>query len=360
MKLIRKIIILIIAIILFLFGTLILLYSSYLRPVDEKSKDFKVIEIKSGMSSKEIANTLYKNKLIKNDKFFLFYLKLNGKNNLQAGTYKLSKSYPLKKIVETIEKGDIYTDDTIKITFKEGINFRGLAKVIEDNTNNTYDDVLNMLNNQDYIDSLISDYWFITDEIKNKDIYYSLEGYLFPDTYEFKNKDVTIPEIFKKLLDQMNLVLEPLKEKIENDKFTVHQLLTLASISEKEVKNTEDNPDNRKKVVSVFINRLNKKISLGSDITTRYGIKLDEGRPLTKSEYNSVNPYNTRNTNMLGLPAGPICMVSKDSIIASVERIDTNYLYFIANITTGETFFFETSREFESKKSELSKVNGGY
>ena len=101
-------------------------------------------------------------------------------------------------------------------------------------------------------------------------------------------------------------------------------------------------------------------MSLGSDITTRYGLKLDDTRPLTKSEYNSSNPYNTRNTNMLGLPVSPICMVSRSSIEASINRVDTNYLYFIANITTGETFFFETSKEFEAKKAELSKVNGGY
>lgn len=360
MKLIRKIISLVIAIILFLFGTVILLYLSYIKPVNSNNSETKIIEIKQGATTRDIANILYNNKLIKNDKFFLFYLKLNNKNRLQAGTYKLSSRYPLKKIVEIIEHGDIYTDDAIRITFKEGINYRTLARIIENNTNNSYDDVLNILNDQDYINSLIDDYWFITDEIKNKDIYYALEGYLFPDTYEFKNKNVTIPEIFKKLLDQMDIVLSPYKNQIENDNFSVHQLLTLASIAEKEVTNTSSNQDNRKKVVSVFINRLNKKMSLGSDITTRYGLKLDDQRPLTKSEYASNNPYNTRNTSMLGLPASPICMVSKDSIIASIERLNTNYLYFIANINTNETFFYETSREFENKKAELSKVNGGY
>lgn len=354
MKLIKKIISLIIAFVLFIFGTLVLLYSFYIKPVS-KQNEYKVIEIKSGAKSSEIANILYKNKLIKNDKFFLFYLKLNNKNNLKAGTYKLSGSYPLKKIVEIIENGEIYTDDTIRITFKEGINYRELAKVIENNTNNTYDDVLNILNDTDYINSLISDYWFITDDIKNKDIYYSLEGYLFPDTYEFKNSNITIPEIFKKLLDQMEIVLKPYKDEIESGKYSVHELLTLASIAEKEGITKED----KQKMISVFENRLNKKMSLGSDVTTRYGLKLPWSEKLNSNQYNSVNPYNTRNVNMLGLPAGPICTVSKDSIEASIKRIDTNYLYFIANIKTGETFFFETSREFENKKQQLSKVNGG-
>ncbi|MBR3661319.1 MAG: endolytic transglycosylase MltG [Bacilli bacterium] len=358
MRFIRKLISIVVAIILFIFGTALLFYSNYLKPVSNTYEE-KIIEIKKGLNSRQIGEVLAENNVIHDNRLFVFYLKLNDVKDLKAGTYKLSPSYSLKKIVEILRKGDVYTDDTIRITFKEGINYRELASVIALNTNNSYDDVLNILNDDDYINSLINDYWFITDAIKNDKIYYSLEGYLFPDTYEFKNKDVTIPEIFKKLLDQMDNVLSPYKKKIEIDKFSVHELLTLASLAEKEVSNKVLD-DARSKVVSVFVNRLNKKMALGSDITTRYGLKLDETRPLTKSEYNTSNAYNTRNANMLGLPASPICMVSKSSIEASINRIDTKYLYFIANVTTGETFFYETSKEFEAKKAELSKVNGGY
>lgn len=359
MKHIRKIGVIIGLIGIFLVVTGVILYSTYLQPVST-SNEGKIIELEKGMSSRKIGQILYENNLIKDDGFFYIYLRVNKIKDLQAGTYKLSPNMSLKEIVETLRKGKVYQDDTIRITFKEGINYRGLARVIENNTNNTYDDVLAVLNDEAYIKSLIDTYWFITDEILNDKIYYSLEGYLFPDTYEFRSKEVTVPEIFKRMLDKMDDVLTPYKHIIENDKYTVHELLTLASIAELEVYDTQEYPDNRKNVISVFVNRLNKKISLGSDITTRYGIKLDETRPLTKSEYATANAYNTRNTNMLGLPPSPICMVSKDSIIASIERIETNYLYFIANINTKETFFFETSNAFEAKKKELGKVNGGY
>ena len=154
----------------------------------------------------------------------------------------------------------------------------------------------------------------------------------------------------------MNTNLEPYKENINNSGFSVHEILTLASMAEKEV----SIPDDRSKVVSVFINRLNKNISLGSDITARYGIKLDDTRALKKSEYNDINPYNTRLTSKLGLPVGPISMVSNSSIEASVKPESTNYLYFISNIQTKQTFFFENSRDFENKKNELKEVNGGY
>lgn len=355
----RKIILIVTLFVLCFVITLVGLYSFYIKSVSNVKKNV-IVTIDKGMTNRDIGNVLETNGLIKSKDFFVIYLKINNVNGLKAGTYKLSPNMNLKDIVSNLKDGNIYTDDTIRITFKEGINFRGIARVIEKNTNNSYDDVLNILNNKDYLKSLIEDYWFITDDILNQEIYYPLEGYLFPDTYEFKNKDVTVEEIFKKLLDQMNIVLEPYKTIVESDKYSIHELLTLASIAEKEVTNTTNNPDNRKKVISVFINRLNRNMSLGSDVTTRYGIKLDDDRPLTKSEYATINSYNTRNVNMKKMPVSPICMVSKDSIEASINRIDTNYLYFIANIKTSETFFFETSREFEAKKSELSKVNGGY
>ena len=354
----RKFLLILAFILLFLTVTGIGLYSYYVSPVDNKRVE-KIVEIEKNSTSKNIAKVLKKNNLIKNEMFFVLYLKVNKINDLQAGTYKLNTSMPLKEIVDNIKSGKIYTDDKIRITFKEGINYRGFAKDIENNTNNSYDDVINVLNDKEYLNSLIEDYWFLTDKILDDKIYYPLEGYLFPDTYEFKNKDVTVQEIIKKLLDQMDKVLSPYSSKIEIDKYNVHELLTLASIAEKEVSN-KTNEDDRKKVVSVFINRLNKGISLGSDITTRYAIKLDESRPLKKSEYADNSPYNTRNSNNTGFIPSPICMVSKNSIEAVIERIDTNYLYFISNINTGETFFYEYSKDFEAKKQELSKVNGGY
>lgn len=357
MKKYYKLWLIIFLIVLFLVVSLIMIYFSFISPVSN-NKSLKEIVIPAKTTSKDIGEILSKNKIIKNEKFFVIYLKINKINDLKAGTYQLSESMGLKEIIQILQKGNSYNDQTIKITFKEGINFREFAKVVADNTNNSYDEVIKFasLENKEYLNSLIEDYWFITDDILNKDIYYPLEGYLYPDTYFFRSKDVTIAEILKKLLDQMNTNLEQYKENIYNSGFSVHEVLTLASIAEKEVSIPED----RSKVVSVFINRLNKNMSLGSDITARYGIKLDDTRALKKSEYNDANPYNTRLTSKLGLPVGPICMVSNSSIEASVKPESTNYLYFISNIQTKQTFFFENSRDFESKKNELKEVNGGY
>ena len=323
------------------------------------SKEMQTITIENGSSNNKIGEVLQKNELIKSAGFFKLYLKLYKINNLKAGTYELNKEMTLREIIDILAEGPHKSDEEISILFKEGINMRQVAKLIATNTNNTEEDVFNKLKDEEYLKKLISEYWFITDDILDSKIYYSLEGYLFPDTYRFNSKDVKVEEIFAKLLKKMDTVLTPLKAEIEKSEFSVHELLTLASMVEKE----ENKADYRSKVASVFYNRLKKNMSLGSDVTTRYAIKNDDAqRALTKSEYNYASPYNTRLTDgsMNGkLPIGPICMMSESSIKATVNHEETDYIYFIANIDSNETFFFNNSTGFERKKAELASVNKG-
>ncbi len=334
---------------------LCLLFNHYTSPVggsDEK------ITVEISGSGAQIAEQLKKADLIRSTTFFKIYLKLFNVKDLKAGKYELTKNMSLKEIVDKLKEGNHFSEDEISITFREGITMRDVAKVIASNTNNTEEDVMKLVSDTDYLKGLIKDYWFITDAILDSKIYYSLEGYLYPETYRFMNKDVTVKEIFEKLLKQMDTVLTPYKEEIEKNKYNVHEILTLASIVEKEVKNKEDY---RSKVASVFINRLDKGMSLGSDVTTRYSLKIDDAKQvLKKSEYAAENAYNTRSSSMAGkLPAGPISTISESSIKAVLNHAETDYIYFIANIQTGETFFYNNAREFEAKKAELSKINGG-
>lgn len=334
-----------------------LLFNHYSSPVGGSSEKIDVL-IEKDSTSIKIGEVLKQKDLIRSTKFFKLYLKLFNINNLKAGKYQLNKEMSLREIIDVLVEGNNYSEDEITLTFPEGINMRKVASIIANNTNNSEEDVMKLLKDQDYLNKLIDNYWFITDEILDSKIYYSLEGYLYPDTYRFINKDVSVKDIFDKLIKKMADVLEPLKEKIEASEYSFHELLTLASIAEMEVR---DKDDYRSKVVSVFVNRLHKKMSLGSDVTTRYSIKLDEKRALKKSEYDTVNAYNTRSSTMAGkLPIGPICTVSSSSILASINYEETSYLYFIANINTGETFFYEKYSDFEKKKSELSAVNRGY
>ena len=194
--------------------TLGLLFRHYSSPVGGSNEMIKVTL--KGNNAIEMAETLENEGLIRSTTFFKIHLKLfniDGKE-LKAGTYNLNKEMSLREIIDALRKGNNYNEDEISITFREGITMRDVAKVIANNTNNKEEDVMNLLKDTDYLKELITKYWFITEDILDSKIYYSLEGYLFPETYRFQNKDVTVKEIFAKLLDQMDKVLSQYKEDI--------------------------------------------------------------------------------------------------------------------------------------------------
>ena len=326
-------------------------------PKNEESKDI-IIEIKSGTSTKEITKLLKNNSVIRNELVAQIYIKLHDVKGLQAGKYLFNGHDSLKTVLNTLETGKVM-DETVTITFLEGKNMRYVASTIAEKTNNTANDVYELLKDKTYITSLIDKYWFITEDILNKDIYYSLEGYLYPDTYRFENKDVDVKTIFEKMLDQTSKVLAKYKKEgqggeegqtIEN--ISVHQMLTIASIIELEGNNSE----NRAKIASVIYNRLNNNMSLGSDVTTYYAIKVDMGeRNLYKKEIETYNAYNTRGPNMNGkLPVGPIANPSEEAITATLNPYKENYLYFVAD-KNGEIYFSKTYEEHQNTINTLKK-----
>lgn len=312
-------------------------------------KTLKEITIEKG-SVAQIADTLYKNKLIKNKKAFKIYVRLTKKTNLKAATYKLSENMGTRKIIDILSKGKGNHND-ITITFKEGINIRKIAKIIENNTNNKEEDVYKLLKNEEYLNKIIEKYWFIDKVIKNKDIYYSLEGYLYPNTYAIKSKDTTPEEIINKMLDETEKKLTPYKEQIEKNKMTTHEILTLASLIELEGVTTED----RKKISSVFSNRIEKNMTLGSDVTTYYGAKIDMGeRDLYNKEVTECNNYNTRCGSFLGLPISPICNPTIESIEAALNPTKTDYYYFVAD-KNKKVYFSKNQIEHNNTINRLKK-----
>lgn len=259
------------------------------------SKNDKAIEITIplGTNSSKIADILKENKIIRSKLAFRAYVKIYDISNFQAGTYYLKQNMRLETIIGMLQTGKMNDPNQINITYIEGKNIKWLADKIQEVTNNKAEDVYTLLANKEYINSLKEKYWFITDEVDKNGIYYSLEGYLFPDTYTLKNKDVKIEEIFKTMLDQMEIVLEKYKTDIENSEYNAHQILTMASIIEMESMSDEG----RKDVSSVIYNRLKNDMAIQSDVTTYYAFKIEVGeRDLYKSEINKYNEYNTRRT----------------------------------------------------------------
>lgn len=321
-----------------------------ISPMDKDSNELIMVVIPSGTSTKGIGDILEKEGLIRNAHFFSVYSKIYKINDLKASTYELSPSMDLETIIKVLQEGNSYNPDALSITFQEGINMRKVAKIIADKTNNSEEDVFNKLNDQDYLDKLIATYWFLSEDIKNNDIYYSLEGYLYPETYFLENKDASVEDIFKLMLEQTDKVLTPLRSKIEEENITVHELLTLASIVELEGVTTED----RQNIASVFYNRLDSNMSLGSDVTTYYAFKVEMNeRDLRTDEINTYNPYNTRGPQMEGkIPVGPVSNPSIDSIEAVLNHKDTDYLYFVAD-KNRKVHFTKTYAEHEAKIQEL-------
>lgn len=318
-------------------------YKYNISPVSE-SDELKKIEIEKNDTFLTISSKLHDEHLIRSEFFYKLYIKLMNASKIEAGSYYLSENMGVDKIVKTLSNSDNASSDYIEITFVEGKNMKTVAKTIADNTNNSEEDVFAVLKNTEYIDSLINKYWFLTDEIKDEHIFYPLEGYLFPDTYQFSGKDVSVEKIFETLLDEFGKKIEPYKTQIEQKGISIHKFLTLASIVELEGVNKDD----RGSVAGVFYNRLASGWSLGSDVTTYYAIQVDMGeRDLYKNELNECNYYNTRSTCSAGnLPIGPICNPGIESIQASINPTSHDYYYFVAD-KNKKTYFTKTSSEHE-------------
>ena len=343
----------ILALILGILGLCLILafvyYEYNTSPIDKSSNANIEVVIPSGMSTDNIAKTLRDKNLIRNEMFFKVYLKLNNISSLKASTYLLKKNMTMDEIVRILEKGT--NSDSIRLTFKEGETIRDYAKIIAESTNISEEEFIEKVNNREYLSSLITNYWFLTDDILNEEIYYPLEGYLAPDTYEFALSDLTSEEIITTLLDEESKKLEPYKDILEQS--NIHSTLTLASMAELEGVKTED----RKMIISVFNNRLNSGMNLGSDVTTYYAFNEEMDSDLTTEMFNTYNPYNTRSAEMAGrLPIGPICNPSISSIEAALYPEVSDYLYFVAD-KNRNVYFTRSASEHEEKVREL-KENG--
>ena len=333
----------VILILVFMLVSIILvgLISFYINTsaVSKSNKEVK-ITVSKNSTYYLLSKNLYDNNLIKSEFWYKVYIKIMEPKNLETGEYVLNKNMSVKQIIDILEKGS-NSADTVNITFKEGYNIRDIAKAISSKTNNSYDDVLNTVTDKDYINELINKYWFLTEDILNSQIYFPLEGYLFPETYNVI-KTSSVKEILDIMLKQTDVILSEYKTDIESSSYNIHSILTLASIIEKEASKSND----RYGVSGVFYNRLSSKWTLGSDVTTYYGSKIDDfSYSLTSKELNDCsNGYNTRCSTKIGLPVGPINNPSKQSILAAIKPTNHNYFYFVADCS-GKTYLNYTSKD---------------
>lgn len=340
---VKNVIIAMIILLIIIFNIIFGIFMFNMSSVDKNNKTNKEIEIKSGMSVDSILSLLKENDLIRSELFSKVYIKI-GKYNMQAGTYDLNSGMSSFDIIKNIANGKITTKNNITITFREGLNVREYAREIESKTNNKYEDIIKIFEDRKFAKEMINTYWFLDGSILNNNIYYPLEGYLFPDTYTFIDKNVDVKTIIKTLLNEFNNKITPYKDKIENSEFTLNELVIHASIAEVESLPGSD----RRGVVGVNVNRIKRNISLGSDMTAYYAYKIDDFKTqggLTIEQFNNCsNPYNTRCTSKMGLPIGAISNPGIDALIGAIEYTESDYIYYVADCN-GKTYFSKNDYE---------------
>lgn len=258
------------------------------------------VEIKKGSTSADIADVLEEKGIIRSSFLFRAYIKLTGSNGFQYGVYEVSNNSGYSDLVTKLSQpGDL--GDTVSITIPEGYSVRKIAELMENNGVCTKTEFIKAVKYTEF------DFDFI-DDIPQGTVYYRLEGYLYPDTYQFFKADNEedgqefADKAVKKMLQRMSEVITPeLKETAKKKGYSVHEILTMASIVEMEA---SGHPDEMKKVAQVFYNRLRwtyEPARLGSTPTADY----------------PDSRYDTNNNE--GLPPGPLCSPSADAVKAALN-----------------------------------------
>jgi UPF0755 protein len=240
--------------------------------------------------------------------------------------------------MKAINEGDFEYISKESIEVKDGARLEQVAAAMAEQLPFSQEEILAKWSDKAYVKELIGKYWFLTDDILDKDVMYPLEGYLYADTYFVTTDNASIEEFTEMCLDRMDEELTPRKEAIENSGFSVHELLTLTSIVTKEAR-AADQP----KVAGVFMNRLDQNMSLGSDVTVCY-IYNEDRVELKQSQLDSENPYNTR--KFAGLPPGPICQVIGDAMDAVLNYEKSDDLFFFAD-EDGTVHYYKNNADFE-------------
>ncbi len=317
-------------------------------PPTRSSEKVDVI-IEKGDNYHVLAEKLKAENVIRSELLFKAYLRLNLPDSLQACRYELDRSWTYSEIVTAIEKDCNFSDEVVNVTIPEGRTLTRAAAIVADVIVADADEILQVWTSEEFIDEVIEKYDFANDSIKNNDIVYALEGYLFPSTYELLNVNVSPEYVAFRMLDQTARIYEKYAAEIADHQFSFHEILTLASIVEHEGILDEDLP----KIASVFYNRLSINMPLQSCATLGYA--LGEWKAVyTGADTQVDHPYNTYINR--GLPPGPGNMPGERSIMAVLNPATTNYYYFLANVCDSDdnqTYFSRTLSEHEQKRSQF-------
>ena len=339
---------------------------SSLQPVDADSKQYVTVQIPEGSNVQEIGKTLEDAGLIKHGLVFSLYAKYKNYADLKSGYYNLQKSMSTEDIIHELQKGgtaEAQEPVLATLTIPEGYTIDQMAQAVGQLQGDfkeplTADAFLAKVQDDSFISQEVAKYPSLLESLPSKEsgVRYRLEGFLFPATYSIK-ESTTIESLIDEMLAAMDKTLAPHYSAIKSKNLTVNELLTIASLVEKEGAKTDD----RKLIAGVFYNRLNLGMPLQSNIAILYAQgKLGQKISLADDAGidTSINsPYNVY-TN-LGLMPGPVDSPSLDAIESSINQTKSENLYFVADVTDGKVYYASNKEEHDRNVADHvnSKLN---
>ena len=339
---------------------------SALQPVDPSSKQYMTVQIPDGSNAQEIGSTLEKSGVIKNGLVFTLYVKYKNYNELKSGYYNLQKSMSVEDVIKELQKGGTPEPQEVtlaSLTIPEGYTLEQIAQTVGQLQGNfkeplTAEAFLAKVQDENFIAQEVAKYPNLLESLPAKDsgVRYRLEGYLFPATYTIK-ENTTVESLIDEMLAAMDKNLSSHYATIKEKNLTVNELLTIASLVEKEGAKTED----RKLIAGVFYNRLNLGMPLQSNIAILYAEgKLGQNISLADDaaiDTSIDSPYNVY--TKVGLMPGPVDSPSLDAIESSINQTKSDYLYFVANVQDGKVYYATTLEEHDRNVQEHinSKLN---
>jgi len=297
---------------------LALAFGYYAVTPKDRSAESVVFVVKSGEPLRKIASELQEKGIINNRHFFTLWGKVLGySKKVKSGEYRVSASMPPVHILALLAKGAVITHT---VTIPEGYTMVQIGKLLEKKGIVSSREFLRVCREPEVIRK-----YGLNEQ--------SLEGYLYPDSYEF-SRGLSAEKVVDTMLRRFWQMVEPYRDRMKEVGMSLHEVVTLASVVEKETGLASERP----LIASVFLNRLKKHMRLESDPTVIYGIKDFNGN-LTRKDLARKTPYNTY--VIKGLPPGPIANPGLESIRAVLYPADTQYLYFVSK-NDGSHFFSAT------------------
>lgn len=304
-------------------GALLELFNFVGTPGSKKTAE-QIVTVPPGQGLKATATDLYVRGIIRSAFKFSLYARIKGYDKkIKAGEYQVKPSSSPREILEMFVSGKVRL---YKITIPEGYSLVQIADMMPG---------AGLGSSREFLAAAKNGVLVREQNIPGD----SFEGYLFPDTYHFP-KGVSAEKIVQTMVRRFQAVfISAWEGRARERKMTVHQVVTLASIIEKET----GAPSERPIISSVFHNRLKKNMRLASDPTVIYGIKDFDGN-LTRKDLETLTPYNTY--KIQGLPPGPIANPGAKAIEAALYPADTGYLFFVSK-RDGTHYFSKTYQEHE-------------